>query len=74
MSEFSERPEPMWITRAEAAEAIRAELGIPVTLSAINKAASLGYGPRPATKYGKTFLYEKAVVLKWARSLLSSAE
>jgi hypothetical protein len=61
-------------TRAEIVAAINAELGIPVALSTIEKAAMNGNGPKAAARYGKAFLYEKASAFDWARTLIKPAE
>lgn len=64
------QPEP-YLTREEIAATAKAELGIPLTLSAINKAAADGRGPKPVARYGNAYLYEKGPALEWARSLLA---
>lgn len=64
--------EPL-LTREEAVEAIRRELGIPITKRRIDRAASEGTGPAPKAKYGHSFLYEKETVLAWAQTLIEPA-
>jgi hypothetical protein len=70
MSDTTER----LFTRTEIVEAINAELGIPVALSTIEKAAMNGGGPKPAARYGKAYLYEKASAFEWARTLITPAQ
>lgn len=64
--------EPL-LTRTQLVERVRAELGIPLTMSTIEKAAMHGKGPEPAATYGKTYLYEKETAFAWARSLITPA-
>ncbi len=64
-------PEPL-LTRADAVQAIKSELGIPVTKAVIDRAACEGRGPAPAARFGKRhYLYEKQTVLDWARTLIT---
>ena len=62
--------EPL-LTRDEAIELINRELGIPVKKRRLDRAAINGTGPAPSARYGHSFLYEKDVVLAWARTLIS---
>lgn len=61
------------LTRAQLVTSIRDELGIPVKLSTIEKAAMNGTGPAPAAKYGRAYLYEKAPAFEWAQGLITPA-
>ena len=70
MTETNE-PDEILVTRDQIVQIVREELGIPITKSAIEKAAMLGIGPEPAARYGKAFLYRKGVALAWARTLIS---
>jgi hypothetical protein len=65
--------EPL-LTRAQIVAAVRAELGIPIALSTIEKAAMNGGGPKPAARYGKAYLYEKAPAFEWAKTLIVPAD
>jgi hypothetical protein len=67
---MTDTKEPL-MTRAQIIESVRAELGIPITVSTIEKAGMNGTGPQPVARYGKTLLYEKQPALDWARTLLS---
>jgi len=60
-----------YLTRDQIAEFARVELGIPLTVSAINKAAANGHGPTPKARYGNAYLYEKAAALEWAKTTIS---
>lgn len=62
--------EPL-LTRHQIVERVNAELGIPITLSTIEKAAMNGNGPKPAANYGKAYLYEKETAFDWARKLIT---
>lgn len=64
-------PKEALVTRDEIAAAAKSELGIPLTKSAIDKAASGGRGPKPVARYGNSYLYEKAAALEWAKSLIT---
>lgn len=63
-----------YLTREQIAETAKTELGIPLTLSGINKAAADGRGPKPAARFGNSFLYERAAALEWCRSLVKPVE
>ncbi len=67
---MSDTKEPL-LTRDQIVEVARTELGIPITKSTIEKAAMNGTGPQPAARYEKAFLYERPVVINWARSLVT---
>jgi hypothetical protein len=58
------------LTRKEAVELIRSELGVPLGFSKIEKDAMEGRGPKPRAKYGRVFLYDRADVLAYGRSLI----
>jgi hypothetical protein len=58
--------EPL-LTRAEAIETIRRELGIPVGKRVLDR----GDGPAPRARYGHAFLYEKEDVISWAKTLIT---
>ena len=58
------------LTRRQAVELIRSELGVPLGLSKIEKDAMDGRGPRPRARYGRHFLYDRADVLDYGRSLI----
>lgn len=64
--------EPL-LTCHQVVERVNAELGIPITMSTIEKAAMNGNGPKPAANYGKAYLYEKAAAFDWARTLITPA-
>jgi hypothetical protein len=59
-----------YVTRQQAVDVIRAELGIPLGLSALEKAGMRGDGPKPTAAYGRTLLYKRADVLAWAKGLV----
>jgi hypothetical protein len=63
-------PKPPLVTRKQAVELIRAELGVPLGLSKIEKDAMDGCGPRPRARYGRHFLYDRDDVLAYGRSLI----
>ncbi len=65
MSEF--------VTREEGCKLVADQLGIPLKLSAVEKAAHRGDGPTPAAKYGKRILYKPEVFLAWAKSRVEPA-
>src|SRR5690606_18888304 len=58
------------LTRKQAVELIRAELGVPLGLSKIEKDAMDGRGPKPRARYGRHFLYDRDDVLAYGRSLI----
>ena len=58
------------ITRKEVVAVVRAETGIPLSESRLEKLAMLGKGPEPAATYGRRYLYSKDVAIAWARSLI----
>jgi hypothetical protein len=64
--------EPL-LTRHQVVERVNAELGIPITLSTIEKAGMKRTGPKPAANYGKAYLYEKEAAFAWARTLITNA-
>lgn len=57
-------------TRREGIELIRVELGVPIPLSRFEKDAMNGAAPRPAATYGRHFLYTRAQILGYGRSLI----
>jgi hypothetical protein len=58
------------MTRAQAVEFLRAELGIPVSLSKFNKLAmpSMGEGPPVAKWWDSRPLYAREAVQAWAEA------
>ena len=56
-------------TREEVVALIKQHLGAPMTLSTLEKACSDGFGPEPAAKFGKRYLYTEASALAFGRSL-----
>ena len=59
------------LTRKQLAETAKRRLGIPLTVSRIEKLAMVGKGPPVAAKYGNTHLHEEEAGLEWARNLLT---
>jgi hypothetical protein len=70
MTEFKDR----LLTRSEGVKRVREVIGIPMGLSAFEKAGWRGSGPKPVAKYGKNLLYREKEVLAWARTLLKPVE
>jgi hypothetical protein len=54
------------LTRREAAEWVRAELGRPLTFSTLTKLCALGEGPPAFEVWGRRMLYRKADLQAWA--------
>ena len=67
-------PADRLLSRREGVARIREVLGIPIGLSAFEKAGANGTGPRPSEKYGKTLLYRESEILAWARTLTRSVD
>lgn len=67
------RPDAPLLTQRELAAFIRAQTGIPLTHSTIQKLCSpaIGDGPPTAMWYGRRPLYEREAVLAWAKTRLS---
>ena len=57
------------LTIQDAVELIRRETGIPITRSRI-KDSSNGITPKPAATYGRRYLWRRAEMLDYARSLI----
>jgi hypothetical protein len=57
-------------TTRESAELINQQLGIPITRSRFHKDSMNGIAPRPAAVFGRNYLYQREVVLEYAKSLL----
>jgi hypothetical protein len=66
MSEF--------VTREQGCKLVQAQLGIPLKLSFVEKAACKGIGPEVAAHYGKRVLYRPDDFLAWAESLVEKVE
>ena len=58
------------LTIQDAVEFIRRETGIPITRSRIEKDSSNGITPKPAATYGRRYLWRRAEMLDYARSLI----
>ena len=56
-----------FVTRKGLAEHVKDKLGIPLTVSRINKLAMKRKGPPKAGNYGPTELYDPDVGLDWAK-------
>jgi hypothetical protein len=65
--------EPL-LTRAQIVARVKADLGIPISVSTIEKAGMNGTGPEPAAKYGRSFLYTWDSAAAWARGLITPVE
>lgn len=61
-------------TREEGCKLVHDQLGIPLKLSAVEKAGHRGDGPKVAAKYGKRLLYRPDDFLAWAQSRLELLE
>ncbi len=61
-----------FLTRTEVVELVRAELGVPLTISRFNKDAMNQLTPGPAAYYGKRQLYTRDAALQYGRTLLST--
>jgi len=59
------------LTRTQAVEFIRDELGVPVAPSTIDKKSMRGDGPPVKKWFGRRALYAKADLRQWALSLTS---
>jgi hypothetical protein len=62
------KPESALLTRHEAAEFIRHELGRPMSFSTLTKLCALGEGPPPADTWGKRPLYSRDGLREWAEN------
>jgi hypothetical protein len=67
---------PEYMTRAQLAEYLRNQHGIPTSLSSLNKLAqpSVGLGPPVAKWWGSRPLYRPAAGLAWALSLMRDGD
>ncbi len=63
-----------FVTREEGCKLVADRLGIPLKLSAVEKAAHAGKGPKPAARYGKRILYRPDEFLEWAKSRVDVIE
>lgn len=63
--------EDIFLTRAQIVEVAQAELGIPITISTIEKAGMKGTGPTVAARYGKQHLHKKSAAMEWVKSLIT---
>jgi hypothetical protein len=59
------RPLERLLTRREAADYIRGELGRPLTYSTLMKLCALGEGPPVAEKWGRRVLYRRGDLDVW---------
>jgi hypothetical protein len=57
-----------YVTRREGVKLVNDELGIPLSLSVVEKDACLGRGPVPAATYGSRHLYVPDEFLRYART------
>ena len=57
-----------YVTRVGLVELVNKELGIPLSLSVLNKDACQGRGPKVAARYGNKDLYLPEEGLRYARS------
>jgi len=55
-----------FLTRHQAADFIRDELGRPMSFSTLTKLCALGEGPEPAAMWGRRPLYSKDGLKMWA--------
>lgn len=60
----------MLLTIHDAVELIRRETGIPITRSRIIKDSANGITPKPAATFGRRYLWRRAEMLEYARSLI----
>ena len=58
-----------YVTRKQAVELVRSQLGVPLALSTLEK--KVAGGPPVAARYGRQLLYRPEDVLAWARSLIT---
>lgn len=66
---MNEINEPL-LTREQARELVEKQLGIPLSLSTMNKHVMKGIGPKPAAKYGRRDLYRPSDALEYGKSLI----
>lgn len=59
--------QPRYVTRREGVRLVREELGIPLSLSVVNKDACRGTGPVVAATYGPKHLYTPEEFLRYAQ-------
>ena len=59
-----------FVTRPEGVALVRSALGIPLSLSTMNKDIMLGRGPKRDARYGNKDLYYPETILQYAMSRL----
>jgi hypothetical protein len=60
------KPDGALLTRHEAAEYVRRELGRPLSFSTLTKLCALGEGPSVVTYWGRRPLYSRDGLREWA--------
>ena len=60
-------------TRKEGVERLRA-IGIPITLSTMNKLCCTGLGPEPAGVFGNRDVYHDDELLRWAQARIEAGK
>ena len=68
------KPMGEYLTRHQAAEYIRDELGRPMSFSTASKLAALGEFAAPAVWWGRRPLYTRDDLLRWAEARTRTAE
>jgi len=63
MTSFNSEP---FLTRQQAADFIRGELGRPMSFSTLTKLCALGEGPAPTAWWGRRPLYSRDGLRAWA--------
>ncbi len=61
------------LTRKHGVDRLR-EVGIPITLSTMNKHCAAGTGPEPAGVFGSRDLYEEDELLRWAQARIEAGK
>jgi hypothetical protein len=57
-----------YVTRREGVRLVNDKLGIPLSMSTVEKDACLGVGPTPAATYGPKHLYTPEEFLRYAQA------
>ena len=63
-----------YVTRREGVKLVNEQLGIPLSLSTVEKDACLGVGPVPAASYGPKHLYTPEEFLRYAQNRIVRRE
>ena len=65
---MSEAITEKYVTRLGIVDLVNKELGVPITLSTVNKDTHYGRGPIPVARYGNKDLYTPEEALRYGRS------